>query len=221
MPLEIYQRFPYPKTKALTISALFATILSISSIVSIPIPITQVPITLQVFIVFLIAMILGPTYGFLSCAIYLLIGASGLPVFAGATSGMSILLGPTGGYLFGFPLAAFLGGLSCRNKACSRRSDAARLIVSAIISISVIYLLGVLWLSTYLHSLYSAVIFGAIPFIPVDAIKAAIAIPVALQIRWSRLALPITVNAGLKRDSTGELKGQIYYRFWNRIRTFR
>ena len=154
------------------------------------------PITFQVFVVFLAAMILGPIYGFLSCALYLVMGAVGLPVFAGATSGISILLGFTGGYLFGFPFAAFLGGLVCRNRAATKRLDAARLVFSGIISIAIIYFLGVLWLSTYFHiSIYLAFLSGALPFIPVDAVKAAFAIPVALQIRWMGLALPTTINS--------------------------
>lgn len=69
-----------------------------------------VPITLQTFGVLLTGAVLGPRRGFLAVVLYLLVGALGLPVFSGGAAGPGVLVGPTAGYLFGFPLAAALCG---------------------------------------------------------------------------------------------------------------
>ncbi|MCL5068378.1 MAG: biotin transporter BioY [Thaumarchaeota archaeon] len=185
------QQYYHSRTRLLTVSSLFACIISISSIINIPIP-GPVPITLQVFAVFLTTMVLGPKAGTLACSIYLLFGALGLPVYAGMTSGLTILLGPTGGYLLGFVAGSFVGGLACRKRASSKRNDLVRLCLSAIATLIVIYLIGALWLSLYLGlSLNYALLVGVAPFVPIDALKAVFAVPIALQLRWSRLSIPI------------------------------
>lgn len=76
----------------------------------IEIPHTPVPFTLQTFFVLLAGGILGKRNGFLSMALYLMTGALGFPVFSSGGFGLAKLLGPTGGYLLAFPLAAFLAG---------------------------------------------------------------------------------------------------------------
>ena len=191
---------PYPRTKAIALSAIFAALLSVSSVVSIPLPITPVPVTLQVFVVLLLAAVLGPAYGALSCVIYLLLGALGLPVYAGAGSGVPVLLGPLGGYLFGFPAAVLLGGLLSARRAEAAKRDLLRVCAAGFVALSVIYLLGVVWLSAFLHvGLYRGFVLGALPFIPVDAAKAAISVPVAVRIRWSGLDLPVVG----RRDARG------------------
>lgn len=70
-----------------------------------------VPITLQTFAVLLAGAVLGPVRGFLAVALYVVVGAAGLPVFSGGAAGVGVLAGPTAGYLLGFPLAAGLCGL--------------------------------------------------------------------------------------------------------------
>ncbi len=186
----------YSRTRGLALSATFAALISVAAPISITLPFTPVPITLQVFIVYLIAMIAGPLYGVLALIIYLLLGAMGLPVYAGISGGLPVLLGPTGGYLFAFPVAAFMGGLVAAKRGSSRRRDVERLAASALVAIGVIYGIGVVGLTISLGvDLGKAIGFGAIPFIPVDLIKAVIAIPIALRIRWSGLSLPITTAA--------------------------
>src|SRR5690242_3764504 len=88
----------------LVIGASVATALAAQ--VAIPVPGSPVPITGQTFAVLLTGMLLGPSRAFLAQALYLAEGALGLPVFAGAAAGAAKLFGPTGGYLFAFPLAA-------------------------------------------------------------------------------------------------------------------
>src|SRR5438477_6204250 len=97
---------PYPRSRGIALAATFAALISVVSPISIPLgPLTPVPITLQVFIVYLAIALLGPWYGTLSMAIYLLLGAAGLPVFAWLSGGGSTLFGYEGGYLFGFAAA--------------------------------------------------------------------------------------------------------------------
>ena len=139
-------------------------------------------------------MILGPYYGSLALLTYLFLGAIGIPVYANASSGLPVLLGPTGGYLFAFPVAALLGGLVSANRAPSRKIDALRLAISATIAITVVYAFGVTGLAIYLNGDFSkAILFGLIPFIPFDIAKAVIAVPIAMRLRWSHLQLPTNV----------------------------
>lgn len=186
----------YPRSRGLAISATFAALISVSALVSIPItPITPVPITLQVLAIYLTATLLGPIYGALASAIYLILGAMGLPVYAGATSGVSVLLGPTGGYLFSYPIAGLLGGMIARRRSESRKGDIVKISIAAAVALIVIYAMGVAWLGVYLRiDLSKALLLGAVPFIPVDIAKAFVAVPVALRVRWARVLLP--VNSG-------------------------
>jgi biotin transport system substrate-specific component len=183
---------PFSRTRGLALSATFAALVSITGPISIPLPITPVPFTLQVFMVYLTSMVVGPFYGALSLTIYLLVGSLGLPVFAGASSGPLALVAPTGGYLLAFPLAALLGGLVASRRSSSRNRDVVRLAASALVTLAVIYTIGVIGLSLSLGvGLYSATIIGAVPFVPLDLAKAAVAVPMAAGIRWSNLQLPI------------------------------
>lgn len=86
--------------------ALFAALMCLCAWISLPLG--QNPITLQTFALFLTLELLGGKYGSLVCLIYLLLGAVGLPVFSGFRGGLSMLLGATGGYLWGFLLCALL-----------------------------------------------------------------------------------------------------------------
>src|SRR5207245_10461280 len=102
---------------------------------------------------------------------------------------------PTGRYLFAFPVATLLGGYVARRRPATRGGDTIRVSLSALLSLLVIYVTGVLWLSYYLGlSLLNGVLLGAVPFIPVDLLKAVVAVPIAVRLRWSTLQLP--VNAG-------------------------
>jgi biotin transport system substrate-specific component len=183
----------YPKTKGLALSATFAVILSLFSLVSIPLyPFTPVPLTLQVFGVFLIAALLGPYYGALSCLIYLVLGALGLPVFAGGSFGASTLFGPFGGFLFSFPIAAFVGGAVSRNVSRTRKGDILRVAFDFAVSLAIIYPLGSLWLKEYFHfTILQAFAAGSVPFVAFDILKAIVATPIAVRLRATRMNLPV------------------------------
>ncbi len=146
--------------------------------VRIPLPFTPVPITGQTFAVLVVGAALGSKRGASSLALYLLLGLAGLPFFAGGASGLAILAGPTGGYLVGFILAAYLVGLLAA-RGLDRRVPSALLAFLA--GEIVIYLFGVAWLSVYL-GIPHALMAGLLPFLAGDAIKlaaAALVLPAA------------------------------------------
>lgn len=95
------------------ITGVFTALLAVLSQISIPMP-TNVPITLQTFAVALCGFVLGPKLGTLSIAVYLALGAVGVPVLAGFCGGFSFFLGVSGGFLWGFLVMAFLSGLGTR-----------------------------------------------------------------------------------------------------------
>ncbi len=96
--------------QSLVLTGAFAALLAVLSQVAIPLP-SGIPITLQTFAVSLAGYTLGARYGALSVAVYLLLGAVGIPVFAGMNAGIGVFVGPTGGFLIGFLLLACLCGL--------------------------------------------------------------------------------------------------------------
>ena len=103
------------KTRHMILSGLFAAITALLAQISIPLPFSPVPITGQTFAVFLTGAVLGGRWGALSMLLYIFLGAIGLPVFHNAQGGLHIVLGPTGGYLWGLCLAATCWGKSRRN----------------------------------------------------------------------------------------------------------
>jgi biotin transport system substrate-specific component len=116
-------------------------LLALSS--KIKIPFYPVPMTMQTFVVLSIGIIFGPRLGLITLGIYLLEGMMGIPVFAGTPEkgiGLSYILGPTGGYLIGYMISAFLAGkINFQRSFCSR-------ITMLIFAISPIYIFGIFWL---------------------------------------------------------------------------
>jgi biotin transport system substrate-specific component len=185
---------PYPRSRGIALAATFAALISVFSPVSVPIG--PVPITLQVFIVYLALALLGPLYGTLSMLIYLFLGLVGLPVFAGFGSGSAVLLGPTGGYLFAYPLAGLFGGLIARGRASTRGRDTTKVALGCLAGIALIYTLGAAWLSLFIGA-EPAIAGGVVPFVPIDLLKAVVAVPLAVGLRWSPLQLPINFSIGV------------------------
>lgn len=146
----------------------------------IAIPIGPVPIVLQNLFVMLAGLLLGGRWGFISIAVYLLAGAVGLPVFAGGTGGIGKFVGPTGGYLIGFAVAAFvIGTISERGKG-----KVATDVLAMLLGTAVIYLIGVSWLKVVTGMDFMKVLnVGMLPFLPGDIVKIVAAIPIARAIR--------------------------------------
>jgi biotin transport system substrate-specific component len=143
------------------------------------VPFSPVPITGQTFGVLLVGALLGGRRGALSVLVYVAEGAAGLPVFAGGGSGLAWLAGPTGGYLLGFVVAAWVVGRLCE-QAWSRRVAGAALVMLA--GNAVIYLFGLLWLARFV-GIDKVLVLGLVPFVPGDLLKIALAVP-ALPLGW-------------------------------------
>jgi biotin transport system substrate-specific component len=148
--------------------------------VSIPLSFTPVPLTGQTFAVLLVGAALGSKRGASSLALYTLEGVIGLPVFAGWTSGLAKLIGPTGGYLIGFIVAAYVIGLLAE-RGLDRNWRTA--LVPFLIGTLVIYLFGATWLAYFL-GLADALALGVLPFLIGDAIKLILA-AIALSSAWT------------------------------------
>ncbi|MEM5948034.1 biotin transporter BioY [Spirochaetia bacterium 38H-sp] len=157
--------------------ALFAAFTAVGA--QIAIPIGPVPIVLTNLFVLLAGLVLGPYLGAASIALYILAGAIGLPVFSGAKGGLAHIAGPTGGYIIGFLLAAFIAGL-----ITGKERNTVRMIIAVIAASLVIYLIGVPWLKFSLGKNWGwALGAGMIPFLIGDAIKATASVLITIGIR--------------------------------------
>jgi len=153
------------------LSVLVATaIIAIAAQIAIPIPGTVVPLTMQPLAVLLVGVTLGSTRGAAAATLYLLEGFSGMPVFAQGHGGAIWLAGPTAGYLFSYPFAAFVAGwLSERGWG----STIVRAIAGMLVALGVIYLGGWSWLAAFAGA-KSAWLGGVRPFILAEIVKVAV-----------------------------------------------
>ena len=160
-----------PVVAQLAVVAGFAVAMALSAQVAIPLPGTPVPLTLQPMIVVLAGLWLSPRAAAASMIAYLTAGALGLPVFAPVGApGLLRLMGPTGGYLLAYPLAAAVTSIVARMSASySRRA------LACIAGMAVIYAGGLLQLTVITGSVGSAALLGAAPFLALDLIKAHLA----------------------------------------------
>ena len=158
----------------------FAALTAAAAQISVPLPFTQVPFTFQPTVVLLSGLVLGPRLGAASQVLYLAAGIAGLPVFAASATlppGVWRLLGPTGGYLMSYPLAAFVAGAFAR-RGFDRRYLTS--IVAMALGLVVIYTCGTLWLAyasvgRTAIGLASALATGVVPFVIADVVKLAAA----------------------------------------------
>ena len=163
---------PSTATSALTKAALVvfgSLLLAVSA--QFKIPLYPVPVTGQTLVVLLIGLTYGPLFGGITIAAYLFEGAIGLPVFAGGASGMAVLFGPTGGYLFGFLLAAVVMGYLAER---SMGRSVVSTVIAMVIGNMVIYLCGASWLAGFI-GFGKAMAAGVLPFLYGDALKLAVA----------------------------------------------
>jgi biotin transport system substrate-specific component len=140
--------------------------------ISVPLPFTPVPLTLQNFAVILVGLALGPVAGFSAMVLYLIEGVLGLPVFTPyAAGGIAHLLGPNGGFLFSYPLAAATSGWLIR--AMQPRTTRFRgALVAATGATLPIFLLGASWLAHFLHlGIFATWTLAVAPFIPGEIVK--------------------------------------------------
>lgn len=160
-------------------AALFAVLTAVGAFIAIPL--YPVPITLQTFFTYLAGAILGGYLGALSQAIYVLLGCIGLPIFAGGKAGFGVLVGPTGGYLIGFIVSAFIIGKLVEIK---ENPSFIWILASMIFGTLAIYIFGVIQLSVWTKtSIKQAVSFGVLPFLFGDSLKMLMASSISLRVR--------------------------------------
>jgi biotin transport system substrate-specific component len=160
-------------------TVLFAALMGAFAFVSFPYPLSPAPVTLQVLGVFLAGLFLGPLWGLAAMVLYLTAGAVGAPVFANGSAGVGVLLGPTGGYLLSYPIAAAAIGYVAHGGptlADLPRVSDARLLGGMAVGTVIIYAIGVpfLWYNLDI-SVRTAIITGAVVFVPAEAAKAVAA----------------------------------------------
>jgi biotin transport system substrate-specific component len=164
-------------TRQLAAVAAFAVLTAIGARISVPLPGTPIPFTLQPVAVLLSGLLLGGALGASSQLMYLAIGAIGLPVFA-AGGGLAYLGGPTGGYLLAFPLAAGIAGL-----IAGADRGVVRIVVGATAALFVIHLSGAAWLSLqpwFSGGSIAAFELSFLPFLVGDLLKVALVALIAL-----------------------------------------
>jgi len=150
--------------------------------ITLPLPFTPVPLTLQNFGVLLVGLLLGARRGFAALALYLAEGMMGLPVFSPiGPGGMAQLIGPTGGFLLAYPFVAGLAGLIIE----SGKRNFARAATAAVLAEIVLFAGGLAWLGILTHSLAQALRFGLYWFVFAEIIKIMAAAAVASG--WERL----------------------------------
>ena len=161
-------------------SVLFITVLTAAAAqISFPLPFTQVPFTFQPMVVLVGGLVLGSRLGFTSQVLYLMAGVAGLPVFAASATlppGLLRLVGPTGGYLMAYPLAAFVTGALARRGFDRRYLTTVAAMVAGLL---VIYACGVLWLGFFARGttpsvpsgIAGALAAGVYPFLIADLLK--------------------------------------------------
>lgn len=169
----------WAKQAAIVIAA--SLFVALCARVTVPLPFTPVPLTLQNFGVLTVGLLLGSRRGFAALSLYLAEGALGMPVFS-MGAGIAYLLGPTGGFLIAYPLVAFIAGYLYEHS--SRRFGWATL--SAVVAEVALFAGGLSWLAVLTHSVSLALQYGLYWFVFAEVIKVLMAAAVAT--RWRKEA---------------------------------
>ena len=171
---------PLLTQKQITLAGLMTAVFCLLGPLSLNIPISPVPISLGMLALYFVTSVLGMKLGTFSVLAYILLGLAGLPVFTGFTGGAGKLLGPTGGYIIGYIFMALICGFFVDKWGNRLIME----ILGMVLGTAVCYLFGTVWLA-YLasYTFYQALAAGVLPYIPLDAVKLAIALLVGRQIR--------------------------------------
>jgi len=165
--------------RQMTLISLFAALTAVGAFISIPL--YPVPLSLQSLFTLLAAMILGSVMGALSQIIYVLLGVIGLPVFAGFKAGIGILFGPTGGFLLGFIISAYIIGKIVELK---KEKNIFYYFLVGIIGTIILYIIGITQLSLVTGiGIEKAITVGMLPFLPGDILKIIAASFIASKLR--------------------------------------
>ena len=170
----------------LTKCAIFAALLAICSWITVP---SVIPFTMQTFAVFTMCAVLGTKLSVITVMVYIVLGAIGLPVFSGFRGGVGVLIGATGGYIWGFLLTALACGILIDlQKKCGKESKTFT-VLSMLVGLILCYASGTLWYyyvytskngSTTIWAILCAAVF---PYIIPDIIKILLAVLTSGQLK--------------------------------------
>jgi biotin transport system substrate-specific component len=169
---------PVEKLRWMVLASLMAALTAVGAYIHVPIG--PVPIVLSTLFVLLAGLLLGSRWGSASMALYLLVGAIGIPVFAGGKGGFAHFFGPTGGYLLGYVLAAWITGFISEHSRGLLVPDIFAVVVGSL----AIYSLGIPGLKLITQMSWTKTFMvGMVPFLIGDAIKASVAVILARSVR--------------------------------------
>ena len=165
-------------TQNLVKMALCIAFCCVSAFISFPLPLTPGLVTALTIALTVTARVLPPQLAFLTVAAYVLLGASGLPIYPGGIGGLGRLFGPTGGFYIGWPFVCFIESL-CKGQQVSFRRYA---LVAVCLGVPLTYVGGLI---SMMHvqqvGLYEGLVMAALPFIPGDIMKALLASLIAVR----------------------------------------
>lgn len=174
--------------------ALFSAIICFSSFIRLPLG--PVPIVFQNSLCVLTGTIMGGVAGILPTLLFLVAGLIGLPVYSGGTSGLGVWLSPTGGFLFGYLLGAFLAGIIAGKPSVDERKNVRKIFqisISIILAMIVLYIPGIFHFAKWMSAgkeftsnesiLKYAISVCVLPYLPGDLVKICISIPLAIKVR--------------------------------------
>lgn len=175
-------------TRDMALTSLFAALHAVSAQVAIPLG--PVPIIMQILFVLLAGIVLGRRLGPASIAVWVLLGIFGLPVFAQGKAGAAVLIGPTGGYIFGYFICTYIVGYVAENFELTYKNIAIAMLAGLI----AIYGLGLLGFMLSFHyvlhkamTLENALNLAVLPFLPLDFVKMLAAIYIGVRVRRALL----------------------------------
>ncbi|WP_062073369.1 biotin transporter BioY [Demequina sediminicola] len=183
--------------------AVFAAFIAASTLVPEVTLAFGVPFSLQTLAVVLAGLCLGPWRGTAAVALYIVVGAAGMPIFANNIGGLAVFVGPTGGFIVGFLPAAFAVGLVAQLLRNRVKANFFTLTLAGLVSIPIIYAVGIPWMSivTGLSMSQAAVVLA--PFYLPDVIKVVIAASLAAIIHR---AYPQLLPAQTKKSSAVDVE---------------
>lgn len=173
-------RQPKITIQQMTLIGVMTAITCILGPLSVPLPISPVPISFTNLAIYLAAYVLGAKAGTLSYLVYLLLGFAGLPIFSGFTGGAGKLAGPTGGYLVGFIFLAAISGWVIDRFPGKYLVQ----VIGLAVGTAVCYAFGTVWLASQLKMSFIAGLgAGVFPYLPGDAVKIACALLIGPKLR--------------------------------------
>lgn len=180
--MKTSEKKSHTATKNMIICAVFAALLCIFSVMTIPIGV--IPISMGIFGVILTSCILNRRMSVTSVFVYILLGAVGLPVFSGFKGGIAVIAGPTGGYITSYILVALFISTFARTLPQNKLLAILKLCLVSFVGVIICYLFGTLQFMAVAHKdIMSSLAVCVLPFVPFDIIKCVVASTVAYAVK--------------------------------------